>query len=517
MNKIKTIIIVFLVSLSNVWAQNTNVSFPFFLTLQDGTDVPQGLYLPQGANNATFTTEGLFLTPNKSRQFGAILMKDMSFTSSNGIEISFEFNVYGGSDPNGTDGFIVFLYDGSIPDEDMFMGAGARSMGYIFNRSSESAQKQYRRKGLPGAYLGVGLNMSGNYKNQVFGNELRINGIKGHKWKSPKSDIPGPSHITLRGAEYKLPGRDAMLGYRGYPVLKTVSTLKTDTQTDGSGELNDDGTYNFGPSFSKDTSFSLRNGGVGDNESDDKFRKAFISLIPHKEGGFNISVKIQHGNQLSTVIDSYHYKTKITYYENAEGKYSDFETDPKLQNVAGPDVKFELDSSVPERLKVGFAGITGGRTDVHMIRNLLISVPYAAVATDKDFDVCTTTMSQFYPFERDYAYGGHISDPKAGSDLIDPNSFVFYPIEGGESSDGHHYSDENGLWSYNPRTMLISFQPKDNFSKNGAKVRYSMKGITGGQGEPYGEEMYRSNPAIITLTPTECSVYVNPNLRTKNY
>lgn len=517
MCRLQIIILFFILSFTCTWAQNEKVSFPFFLTLQDGTEVPDGLFLPQAEkNNARFTKEGLFLTRQSQFQFGAILMKDMSFTSSNGIEISFEFNVYGGKDESGTDGFIVFLYDAAIKDEDMFMGATGRSMGYVFNRSGED-NKNKRQKGLPGAYLGVGLNMSGNFKVRSFINQYRINGIKGHKWKSPKSDIPGPSHITLRGAEYKLPAGDAMFGYRGYPVLKTVSTLKTDTETDGSGELKDDGTYSFGPSFSKDISFSLRNGGIGENENDDKFRKAFISLIPHKEGGFIISVKIQHGSQLSTVIDKYHYKTKISYYENAEAKYSDFETTSKLQNVIGSDVKLELDASVPERFKVGFAGITGGRVDVHMIRNLLISVPYAAVATDKAFDVCETTMSQFYPFEKDYAYGGHISDPKAGSSLIDPNSFVFYPIEGGQLIDVHHYSDENGLWSYNPKTTLISFQPKGNFSKNGARVRYSIKGKGEGQGEPYGEEMYRSNPAIITLNPLECPIYVNPNIQIKSY
>ncbi len=521
MERIKIVILFFFISFFSVFAQNENVTFPFFLTLQDGETVPKGLYLPgspSGENAATFKKEGLFLTPNNTRKFGAILMKDMSFSSSNGIEVSFEFNVYGGT---GTDGFIMFLYDGSIPDEKMFMGAGARSMGYVFNRSTNSNEEKQRRKGLPGAYLGVALNISGNHKGRVFNDELRMNGISKNDWYND-GDFTGGSHITLRGAEYKMPIGDPMEGYRGYPVLKTVSTLFTKKESNGSAELINsdvvnDGDYSFGPGISEKDSFMLRNEGIADDENDEKFRKAFISLIPHKDGGFSITVQIQHGDKISTIINRYHYKTKVTYWENAEALYGDFETDPALAKLSGKSEKFELDASVPKRFKVGFAGITGGRKDIHMIRNLLISVPYAAVATDKNFVVCSKTMSEFYPFENDYAYAGHISEPKSSDKNIDRETFKFYPIEGGELIDNHHYSDKSGLWSYDPNTALIRFHPNDNFVNDGAIVRYSMKGKSGKEGEPYGEEIYRSNPASITLAPEECPVYVNPNLRIRNY
>lgn len=150
-----------------------------------------------------------------------------------------------------------------------------------------------------------------------------------------------------------------------------------------------------------------------------------------------------------------------------------------------------------------------------MIRNLLISVPYAAVATDKNFEVCNKTLTQFYPFTNDYAYTDHISNPSANIANIDTERFMFYPVAGGVLNDDHHYSDENGLWSFDPRTNLISFHPKEGFAKNGAQVRYSIIGKNGGDGQPYGDDMYRSNPAIITLTPKECPIYVNPNLRTR--
>lgn len=512
MERIKIIILFFFISFINVFAQNGDVSFPYFLTLQDGTDIPKGLYLPDSlSNHARFTTEGLFLTHNKQLQFGAILMQDMSFTSSNGIEVSFEFNTYGGTDPNGTDGFIMFLYDGSIPDSQMTMGGGGRSMGYVYHRTSEANAERFRKKGLPGAYLGVALNNSGNHKGQIFDSETRMNGINFSSWGNG-----GVSHVTLRGAEYKLPATDNMQGYRGYPVLKTVSTLSTSSSSNGSAELNsNNGTYTFGRSAPGGFSFHLRNGVITSDPLNENFRKAFISLIPHIDGGFSVTVRIQHGRIETTVIDKYHYAETIRYFENAEGRTSDFSG---IENdTRGSDLLMNLNAAVPARFKVGFAGITGGRTDTHMIRNLLISVPYAAFTTDKSFTVCDKIMSEFMPFDNDYAYTNHISNPTPSVENIDPDSFMFFPIAGGELIDNHHYSDENGLWSFDPRTNLISFYPKEGFAKEGAQVRYTIKGFMaaeGVEGQPYGDEMYRSNPSIITLIPKECPIYVNPNLRT---
>ncbi|MEK6450799.1 MULTISPECIES: hypothetical protein [unclassified Myroides] len=515
MNIFKITVVFLVFSFINIFAQSGKVHYPFFLTLQEGTDVPKGLYLPEREkNSARFTKYGLKLTPLEQQRFGAVLMDDMAFMSSNGIDISFEFNVYDGPEVEGTDGFIVFLYDGATSSEEMQMGATGRSMGYMYNRASED-EKLKRRKGLPNAYLGVSLNITGNFKNRAFQSDIRISGIKGHNWPALNSWTVGQSHVTLRGAEYKLPDGDPMQGYRGYPVLKTVSTLKTDSQTNGSAELNDDGTYSFGPSFSQKTSFSLRNGKVADNEDDENFRKAFISLLPHREGGLVVTVKIQHGKVISTIIDKYHYKTKVTYFENAEAKFGDFTTKKKEKNVAGEDVKFVLDAPIPKIFKVGFAGITGGRTDIHMIRNLLISVPYSAVATDKNMTVCDKTASKFYAFTDDYAYTNHISNPIAGNENIDPASFVFYSSDGTTAIEGYRYADTNGTWIYDPNISYITFIPNDNFVGNKATVRYSMKAKEGGTWEPYGDEMYRSNPASITLTAEECPIYVNPNIRMK--
>lgn len=494
-----------------VFSQETEVHFPYFLSLQEGTETPPGLYLPEpDKNNAEFTKGGLELTKASNFKFGAILMKDMAFNSDNGIDINFEFNIYDGT-PEGTDGIIMFLYDGSILDSEMFMGATGRSMGYVFNRAN-NANKNNRKKGMPGAYLGVALNVTGNFKSKHFSDDVRINGID-YTW--PKTNtIEGANHVTLRGAELKLPDLDPMHGYRGYPVLKTVSTIVTNSQTNGSAELQDDGKYKFGPSFSNKTSINLRNAGIAENENDPKFRKAFISLIPNIQGGYNITVRIQHGKEISTIIQDYHYTTELTYFENAEASGGD----DSNGNYRAPNVKYTINAAVPKSFKIGFAGITGGRTSAHMIRNLHISLPYSAEAADVILDACDNSTTIFDPYEGDIAYGGQISNPNASKANIDTTSFQFTRLDGEKTDDPYKYQDNYGIWEYDLTTAKIYYKPTNAFKKTNAQIRYTFKGKGGKPGEPrepYNDEMYRSNPALITLSSKECPVFVNPSIKVK--
>ncbi|MGG5507996.1 MULTISPECIES: hypothetical protein [unclassified Myroides] len=490
------------------FGQVTTTQFPYFLSLQEGNSPPAGVYLPGANNKAKFTKEGLFLTELKQFQFGAILLQDLAFNSDNGLDISFEFNIYDG-DQVGTDGILMFLYDGSIPNSEMHMGATGRSLGYVFSRAAESA-KSKREKGVPGAYLGIGLNISGNFKVRNFGESARMNGTA-IGW--PGGSIQGASHITLRGGELKLPQSDPYSGYRGYPVLKTVSTLAVDSKERGGATIMSDGTYQYelGTLLPENSTFNLRNGAIADDSSDPNFRKAFIRLIPHVDGGFEVSVFIQHGEEITTVIDRYHYKTTVNYYENAESLHGDFSTED--QNVEGGDVVYTLESVVPETFKIGFAGVTGGRMNRHMIRNLSVSLPFSAEATDKHFEVCEQASSLFNPLLNDLAYAGHISNPTGSIENIDPYSFTFYTEELRPTLDPYTYENEEGKWVYDPILTLISFEPKAMFSLKPAMAKYSIKGKNGAVGEPYGEENYRSNIATITLNAKRCLIPLNPNLQ----
>lgn len=491
------------------FAQN-NATFPYFLSLQDGTTIPEGVFLPQPArNNAQFTDQGLILTNQRSFQFGAILLQDLAFSSNNGIEISYEFNIYG-ANQIGTDGFIVILYDGSIPNDEVYMGATGRSMGYVYNRANEE-NRNNRQKGFPGAYLGIASNITGNFKAKAFNSDVRMSGTD-NIWPTANS-TQGISHVTLRGAELKLPETDPYQGYRGYPVLKTISTVHTNSNINGSAELNLDGTYTYGPSLPTDMAFHLKNDGIGEDPNDPKFRKAFITLIPHPQGGFNVSVRIQHGDIREDVITNYHYRTSINFYENTNSLFGDYST--TNQNTPGQNILYTLDASVPEVFKIGFAGITGGRFNTHMIRNLRINLPYSGEATDKALIVCQNGASAFYPFLNDVAYGGHISNPSSSDELIDPTSFQFYDLDRNPTTNPYIFEDTLGNWVFDPNTKLITFTPTTSLEEQSVSAQYSFKGYSKPNGEPYGEDSYRSNHGTITLSPKECAVYVNPSLQIK--
>ncbi|UYZ64510.1 T9SS type A sorting domain-containing protein [Hymenobacter weizhouensis] len=83
------------------------------------------------------------------------------------------------------------------------------------------------------------------------------------------------------------------------------------------------------------------------------FRRAYIDVVPQSDGTYQITVRIQRGNTVTTAI------SKVT--------------------VPKP----------PPNLRIGFSGSTGGSTNVHEIRNLaILQRPFA------DDDLATTLFNQ---------------------------------------------------------------------------------------------------------------------------
>ncbi|WBA42650.1 Ig-like domain-containing protein [Hymenobacter canadensis] len=204
-----------------------------------------------------------------------------AFAAPQGFGISFEFFAYGGT---GADGFSCFLFDGSTVT--FAPGASGGSLGY--------AQKTVDpiSNGVPNGYIGIGIDEFGNYANPTEG---RIGG-------------PGstPDAVSIRGAGN---GRSAT----DYPYL------------DGSGTL----------PFSLDVPTARAQVGSGD------YRRAYIDLVP-TNGTYQVTVRIQHGNQVTTAIRSVPVPTP------------------------------------PPTLRIGFSGSTGGSTNVHEIRNLaIVRAPFA--------------------------------------------------------------------------------------------------------------------------------------------
>ncbi|MFD2787545.1 T9SS type A sorting domain-containing protein [Hymenobacter rubripertinctus] len=267
--------------------------FPRVESFKNSTTAGVGFRLGGNPNPAVLTaTTGtdangsgyLRLTDNTTNQAG-FAIDNASFPAPSGFSISFEFFSYGGT---GADGFSVFLIDADRTSAATFTsGASGGSLGY--------AQKTIAplSNGVPNGYIGIGIDEFGNYAAPTEG---RVGG-------------PGvrPDAVSLRG-----PGNGNST--TDYPFVAGGTTLP----------------------FSLDVATARAQAGTPD------FRRAYIYVIPQPDGTYQITVRIQSGNSVTTTIERV--------------------------RVATP----------PQNLRIGFAGSSGGSTNFHEIRNLaIIQAPVA--------------------------------------------------------------------------------------------------------------------------------------------
>ncbi|AHJ97261.1 T9SS type A sorting domain-containing protein [Hymenobacter swuensis] len=226
----------------------------------------------------------LRLTSNADNQAG-FAIDNASFPAPSGFSISFEFFSYGGT---GADGFSVFLIDADKTSAAAFTsGASGGSLGYAQKTESPISD------GVPNGYVGIGIDEFGNFANPTEG---RVGG-------------PGvrPDAVSLRGAGS---GRSTT----DYPYLAGSGTLP----------------------------FSLDVATVRAQQGSADFRRAYIDVIPQTNGTYQITVRIQHGNAVTTAVN------RVTI------------------------------STPPSNLRIGFSGSTGGSNNFHEIRNLaIVKAPFA--------------------------------------------------------------------------------------------------------------------------------------------
>jgi hypothetical protein len=469
--------------------------FPYEESFLTGTR-PTEISLPIPSFNAVeFTGNGLRLTPNSQGKFGAVFVNSLKFSSENGINIEFEYMIYGG---NGADGICLFLFDAN--EQNPEVGGTGAAMGYSYNRSLLRHYPSSRKPGLKGAYLGIAFDSFGNFKTTRWLDEEIIGGI---------GIVSGEgSHVTLRGARgvsYPLPGMNE--GYTGYPVLVTQCT-KASTSNVAHVVLNENGDYDFNTPSSYTGDFHIRGGATFENgdTTNIAYRKAFIDIYPidQQASGMYITVKIQHKNTITTIIDKYPYKNVTKYRET--GIVSEISGDNIYGNITGSPTPpyssnvLNLSSAIPEFLHIGFSAATGQGYDIHMIKNLRITLPSSAEAYN-DFD--TTRMNNpitINPFINDVAYQGVISENQVGSSsYINPVSFKFIPMDGSPADNNYSHQTSEGIWTFNTQTGLVTFTPVNNFEGN-ASIQYSIKGGLPGHTVPYDDEAYRSLPATISIS-----------------
>ncbi|SMO66870.1 hypothetical protein SAMN06265171_104239 [Chryseobacterium rhizoplanae] len=459
-----------------IQAQNQQgTGYPYFVNFTQGLQ-PQEAYKVTTSgvqNDATFTTEGLRLTRNINTISGGVILADRIFTSDQGIKFEFEYAIYGG-DPNGGDGISIFLVDGSIPKDQLNLGSIGGGLGYTFIRGNASAE------GLRGAYLGIGLDEFGNFKN-TFNQPDRIrNGLFG------LSLADGRSNVTLRGKRgnqylppYELPG------YNGYPLLYSTATNAAPSSNNRSAYLDVlTGKY-IGIKNPNLKQFTVESGGntIPQNDTDVRFRKAYIKLVPNPSGGYNVTLEIQHGNVRETVIDNYYYPTTVKYTEN----------------TLSQEVR-TLDTSPPATFRIGFAASTGAAKNIHLLKNLGVTRPYAAEVTDDLFAGCPGIKSTYSPLLNDAAYSGQ--NPRTLSyNNLDFNSFRFLDINGSVIPNivNGTYTSNEGTWVYSYSTGRLSFKPATGFNGT-AQIKYDIKGGgSNGTEAPYNLEEYRSMPALVQV------------------
>jgi uncharacterized repeat protein (TIGR01451 family) len=211
-----------------------------------------------GSGNDAIGEGYLRLTDSKNHNAGYVI-DNVSFPSSEGFSISFEFFSYGGS---GADGFSVFLVDADKqPSGGFRIGATGGSLGY--------AQKTIEpiAPGVSQGYIGIGIDEYGNYSN----------GYEGRSGGNSVLDIDGrvPDGIAIRGAGNGSATTD-------YPYL--VGTKPGDI----------------------DFSLDVATPRAQSNSAD--YRRAYIDVVPLKENGktaYRITVRIQHGLQVRTTIENF--------------------------------------------------------------------------------------------------------------------------------------------------------------------------------------------------------------------
>lgn len=238
--------------------------FPYSETFKNSTAA--GMILG-GNPNAAILTAGtidanssgfLRLTSKENNQTG-FARNSRLFPSENGLSISFDYYIYGGS---GADGLAFFLYDATA--NPFSIGGFGGSLGYSQNFSNPGISK---------AFLGLGIDEFGNFSNPTAGRQ----GGPGQR----------PSSVALRGD-----GNGNLANATNYEYLAGIQTTNAVAMANaGAGNV-------FQIAGGIDGRISGATGILSPG-----YRSAKINLIPHISGlGFNVNVWITEGTSSGGVV-----------------------------------------------------------------------------------------------------------------------------------------------------------------------------------------------------------------------
>lgn len=499
--------------------QKASGEFPFFRSFLDGN--LESISFPTGTggrtNSATLDKQnyrGLILTQGTG-EVGAFTLPLHTFSSEDGFLIEFEYIMTGPDDL--TDGITLFL----VNAQDLYslvnlqFGAPGAGFGYTHNISFGSMT---HLQGMKSTYLAVALDQGPFKTLRMESNEMRngmvynddpeySTGVQAQKYDTR-------SNVTIRGAAGNA-SRQFIVGnkfynmneaYWGYPVLITRHTgWSPDYGLNDPYNLRNDAGFKLNPTnglFEKQTTpaihqaFNIAGGADFTHPNNPAYRKAIIALEPNpnkSEGGFKISVTIQHGEQKTPVIENFTYPSTLKYIEN--GLPRDWSSGI-AQLVTSPPIE-EYTVNRPEKIAIGFTGSTGRNTAyTNIIKNLRITPLYAANTVNDDIWIHRRGPVTISPFDNDLGYkeeGGSIIGDK---DFIDPNSFRFWTDEKHCLDATYEYVvNGKGKWIYDPAVGKVMFFPVKGFTGE-VSIMYDVKGIFA----PFSQEKFRSSLATINIT-----------------
>ncbi len=255
------------------------------------------------------TTPGYLQLTDATGYTSGTLLYNRAIPASSGVSVEFEQYQYGGT---GADGIGFFLVDGAT--NLTHGGANGGSLGYA---------QRYSLDGIPGGYIGVGLDVFGNFYNDGEGRGTSCPADQ----RSPSTftGASAPNVVTLRG-----PGS----GLNGYCYQASTTDPASNPYKPTStlpGKLR-------APSGTTDPTVAKR-------------------LI-------NVQVTPAPNPRVIVQID--------------------FETGNGWQEVLNQPAP----ANTPNTYKFGFAGSTGGVTDVHLLRNVVVRTvePLAHLQIAKQVD-----------------------------------------------------------------------------------------------------------------------------------
>lgn len=320
------------------------------------------------------------------------IVSSSAFNAGQGVQITFKTVTYrgdsGGAGKDGADGMSFFLIDGGVtPGSTLWNGLGATggSLGYTCSNTNSPVYD-----GLAGAYLGLGIDEYGNFLN---GSNLEA-GYTGSNTASGDNTALGygykPNRIGLRGAG-NVTWNYLNATYPGYypvSILNTQALQQSAVQkTCQTGQV-----WNYSGSASNPTAVASPTPALMD----------YAPIVgAYSELPSSVLLANESANARPDGVNVQNvFLYNLTITQNGLLSFSYSANGGAFVNVISSQSITASNGALPATLRFGFAGSTGGDTNVHEILCFkaapsTVSASSAAVDEKQTSQVQTTSQAYF--------------------------------------------------------------------------------------------------------------------------